>query len=245
VNRSAVVTGAGSGVGRAVAVALLRDGWTVVLAGRDETKLADTAAGFGNGTAVRTDVQVAASVADLFAHVEREHGRLDLLFNNAGVFGPSRPVDEVSDEAWADVVDTNLNGAFRCARAAFGLMRRQTPQGGRILNNGSISAHVPRPNAVAYTTTKHAITGLTKALALEGRAHGIACGQIDIGNAATALTERMATGVPQANGELAIEPTIDVATVAATVLHIANLPAEVNVPFVTVMANGMPYLGRG
>jgi NAD(P)-dependent dehydrogenase (short-subunit alcohol dehydrogenase family) len=240
-SRIAVVTGAGAGIGRASALALLDDGWRVVVAGRDKAKL-DAVPG---GLAVVTDVRDPASVAALFERVSAEFGRLDLLFNNAGVFGPGRPVDEVSDSDWDDVVATNVSGAFRCARAAFGIMRRQTPQGGRIINNGSISAHVPRPYAVAYTTTKHAMTGLTKALSLEGRSVGITCGQIDVGNAATAMTDRMPKGVPQADGSLAAEPVMDVAAVASTVLHLANLPADVNVPFVTVMANGMPFIGRG
>ena len=239
--RVAVVTGAGAGIGRASARALIADGWQVVLAGRHETTLADVA----GGTVVVTDVRDPASVAALFERVESEFGRLDLLFNNAGVFGAGKPVDEVSDEDWDDIVATNLSGAFRCARAAFRIMRRQEPQGGRIINNGSISAQVPRPYAVGYTTTKHAMTGLTKALSLEGRSIGITCGQIDIGNAATAMTDRMRTGVPQADGSMAAEPVMDVEAVAATVVHIANLPADVNVPFVTVMANGMPFIGRG
>lgn len=244
--RTAVVTGAGSGVGRAVSIALLRDGFDVVLAGRDLAKLEDTmAVAGGAATAVATDVRDAASVEALFARVDAEFGRLDVLFNNAGVFGPGRPVAELSEKDWTDVVDTNLNGAFRCAQAAFRMMSRQEPQGGRIINNGSISAHVPRPYAIGYTATKHAMTGLTKALSLEGRAYHIACGQIDIGNAATAMTERMTTGTPQADGSLAVEPTIDVARVAETVLHIAKLPTDVNVPFLTIMANGMPYMGRG
>ncbi|HEX5118641.1 MAG TPA: SDR family oxidoreductase [Pseudonocardiaceae bacterium] len=239
--RIAVVTGAGTGIGKAGASALLADGWRVVLAGRDKAKLAAV----DGGTAVVADVRDPASVAALFDRVEAEFGRLDLLFNNAGVFGRGGPVDQVSDEDWDDVVATNLSGAFRCARAAFAMMRRQTPRGGRIINNGSVSAHVPRPYAVAYTATKHAITGLTKALALEGRSIGITCGQIDIGNAATAMTDPMPRGMPQADGSIAPEPVMDVAAVAATVLHIANLPADVNVPFVTVMASGMPLLGRG
>jgi NAD(P)-dependent dehydrogenase (short-subunit alcohol dehydrogenase family) len=239
--RIAVVTGAGAGIGKASALALLRDGWRVVVAGRDKTKL-DAVDG---GLSVVTDVRDPTSIAALFERVESEFGRLDLLFNNAGVFGRGSPVDEVSDEDWDDVVATNVSGAFRCARAAFGIMRRQTPQGGRIINNGSISAHVPRPYAVAYTTTKHAMTGLTKALSLEGRSLGITCGQIDVGNAATAMTDRMPKGVPQADGSLAAEPVMSVEAVASTVVHVANLPADVNVPFVTVMANGMPFIGRG
>jgi NAD(P)-dependent dehydrogenase (short-subunit alcohol dehydrogenase family) len=245
-DRIAVVTGAGSGIGRAVAVALAGDGFRVVLAGRDLGRLTDVADEAGNGaTATVTDVRDAGSVANLFGGVADEFGRLDLLFNNAGLFGPGRPVHEVSEEDWLDVVDTNLNGAFRCAQAAFRLMREQNPQGGRIINNGSISAHTPRPHAVAYTTTKHGMTGLTKALALEGRNYGIACGQIDIGNAATQMTARMTTGTVQADGSLISEPTFDVRHVADTVVHIANLPVDVNVPFITIMANGMPYIGRG
>ncbi|HVV18213.1 MAG TPA: SDR family oxidoreductase, partial [Pseudonocardiaceae bacterium] len=189
------------------------------------------------------DVRDPASVTALFAFVEREYDQLNLLFNNAGVFGAGRPVDEVSEADWLTVVDTNLNGAFRCAQAAFRMMKSRG--GGRIINNGSISAHVPRPYGVGYTATKHAMTGLTKALSLEGRDHDIAVGQIDIGNAATAMTASMSRGTPQADGSLAAEPTMDVRHVAATVVHIANLPLDVNVPFLTIMANGMPFMGRG
>jgi NAD(P)-dependent dehydrogenase (short-subunit alcohol dehydrogenase family) len=228
-----------------VAVALARDGFRVVLTGRDTTKLTETAKLAEGGTVAQADVRDGRSVTALFERVAADFGRLDVLFNNAGIFGPGAPVDELSEEDWLDVVDTNVNGAFRCAQAAFRMMRQQLPQGGRIINNGSISAHVPRPYAVAYTTTKHAMTGLTKALSLEGRAHNIACGQIDIGNAATAMTQRMTTGTPQADGSLAVEPTMDVAHVAEMVRQIACLPLDVNVPFMTIMANGMPYMGRG
>lgn len=244
-NRIALITGAGSGIGRAVSTALHKDGFQVVLAGRNATNLEQTAAEAGGGTVAQLDVRNVVEVTALFEKIEKDFGHLDLLFNNAGVFGQGSPVDEISEESWRNVVETNLNGAFWCAQAAFKLMKNQIPQGGRIINNGSISAHVPRPYATAYTTTKHAMTGLTKALSLEGRSYNIACGQIDIGNAATAITEKMTTGTPQASGELAIEPTMNVAHVAETIRQIANLPTEVNVPFMTIMANKMPYIGRG
>ncbi len=241
----AVVTGAGSGIGRAVAVALARDGFRVVLAGRDRSRLVETASAGGESVVVPTDVRSVSSVEALFGRVAAEFGRLDVLFNNAGVFGRGAVVDEVSDEDWLTVVDTNLNGAFWCARAAFRMMRRQDPAGGRIINNGSVSAQVPRPFAVGYTATKHAMTGLTKALSLEGRSCGIACGQVDIGNAATEMTARMATGTPQADGSSAVEARMDVGYVAEVVRQIARLPVEVNVPFMTIMANEMPFMGRG
>ncbi|WP_353942233.1 SDR family oxidoreductase [Streptomyces sp. HUAS MG91] len=246
--RTAVVTGAGSGIGRAVALELLRSGWRVALAGRRVGTLEETA-GLAPGTealAVRTDVSSPDDVTALFAAVRDRFGRLDLLFNNAGTFGPGGvPVEELSYEDWRQVVDVNLGGAFLCAQAAFRLMKEQDPRGGRIINNGSISAHTPRPHSIAYTATKHAMTGLTKSLSLDGRPYRIACGQIDIGNAATDMTERMRTGILQANGELAVEPVMDVADVARTVRHMAELPLEANVQFATVLATNMPYVGRG
>jgi NAD(P)-dependent dehydrogenase (short-subunit alcohol dehydrogenase family) len=246
--RVAVVTGAGSGIGRAVAVELLRTGWSVALAGRRPEKLEETAALAPEGAclAVRTDVARPEDVAALFAATVERFGRVDLLFNNAGTFGPGGvPVEELPYEAWRHVVDTNLNGEFLCAQAAYRQMKEQHPQGGRIINNGSISAHAPRPHSAAYTATKHALTGLTKSLSLDGRPYGIAVGQIDIGNAATDMTARMQTGALQASGEMAPEPVMDVADVARTVRHMAELPLEANVQFATVLATAMPYIGRG
>ncbi|NEB32321.1 SDR family oxidoreductase [Streptomyces sp. SID14446] len=246
--KTAVVTGAGSGIGRAVAAELLRAGWSVALAGRRTETLEETAALVPEAPsiAVRTDVSHPDEVAALFTAVRDRFGRLDLLFNNAGTFGPGGvPVEELPYDAWRHVVDTNLNGAFLCAQAAYRQMKEQDPQGGRIINNGSISAHTPRPQSIAYTATKHALTGLTKSLSLDGRPYRIACGQIDIGNAATDMTERMRTGTLQANGELAVEPVMDVADVARTVRHMAELPLEANVQFATVLASAMPYVGRG
>jgi NAD(P)-dependent dehydrogenase (short-subunit alcohol dehydrogenase family) len=237
----ALVTGGGSGLGRVIAAALLAAGHEVVVAGRTRATL-DSVAGADPFVA---DVTDAAAVAALFDHVASRYSRLDLLVNNAGVFGPGAPAAEVSDEDWQNVVDVNLTGSFRCARAAFRLMAAQDPRGGRIINNGSVSAHVPRPNAVAYTATKHAITGLTKALALEGRAHDIAVGQLDIGNAATDLTAGFASGTPQADGTLRPEPTMDAGHVGELVAHMASLPLGANVQFVTLMATAMPYIGRG
>ncbi|MFD7579812.1 SDR family oxidoreductase [Kitasatospora sp. NPDC059811] len=242
----AVVTGAGSGVGRAVAVELAAAGWRLVLAGRRAELLRETARLSGTPTAVvPTDVTDPAAVDALFAAAVERFGRVDLLFNNAGTFGAAVPVEDLEVEAWRAVVDLNLTGAFLCARAAFRQMKAQDPQGGRIVNNGSISAHVPRPHSIAYTATKHAVTGLTKSLSLDGRPYRIACGQIDIGNAATDMTAAMSTGVRQADGRLAVEPTMDVADVARTVRHMAELPLEANVQFATVMATAMPYVGRG
>lgn len=244
----AVVTGAGSGIGRAVAVELLGAGWSVALAGRRLGTLEETAALVPDGAAlpVRTDVSQPDDVAALFAAAVDRFGRVDLLFNNAGTFGPGGvPVEELPYDAWRHVVDTNLNGAFLCAQAAYRQMKEQDPQGGRIINNGSISAHTPRPFSVAYTATKHALTGLTKSLSLDGRAYNIAVGQIDIGNAATDMTARMQTGALQANGEVAVEPVMDAADVARTVRHMAELPLKANVQFATVLATAMPYVGRG
>ncbi|MEU3292564.1 SDR family oxidoreductase [Streptomyces longwoodensis] len=244
----AVVTGAGSGIGRAVAAELLRAGWSVALAGRRTEPLEETAALVPDADrlVVRTDVSRPEDVAALFAAVRERWGRLDLLFNNAGTFGPGGvPVEELAYDAWRHVVDTNLNGAFLCAQAAYRQMKEQRPQGGRIINNGSVSAHAPRPHSVAYTATKHALTGLTKSLSLDGRPYRIAVGQIDIGNAATDMTARMSAGVLQANGEVVAEPVMDVADVARTVRHMAELPLEANVQFATVLATTMPYVGRG
>lgn len=247
--RIALVTGAGSGIGRAVALALLEDGFTVVLAGRRSEPLqvmVDQALGKAQrAVAIPTDVRDPDSVARLFAQIEMELGRLDLLFNNAGVNAPAVPVDELPMDKWADVLATNVNGVFLCARAAFGLMRRQSPQGGRIINNGSISAHAPRPFSAPYTVSKHAVLGLTKSLALDGRYYDIACSQIDIGNALTELSERMTRGVRQANGEIAVEPMCDVQHVADAVRYIAALPLSANVLNLTVMATKMPFVGRG
>jgi NAD(P)-dependent dehydrogenase (short-subunit alcohol dehydrogenase family) len=241
--RIAVVTGAGSGIGRAASRALLADGWSVVAAGRREDALRETLEGT-HGLAVPTDVTDPASVDALFAAALERHGRVDLLFNNAGI-GCSVPVAELSYEDWKAVVDTNLTGSFLCAQAAFRAMAAQEPRGGRIVNNGSLSAYVPRPESIAYTATKHAITGLTKSLSLEGRAHDIACGQLDIGNAATDMTERMTGGVLQADGSLAAEPRMDVEDVARAVVYMASLPLAANVQFMTVMATKMPYIARG
>ncbi|GAA1969379.1 SDR family oxidoreductase [Kitasatospora viridis] len=242
----AVVTGAGTGVGRAVALELARSGWRLALAGRRAEPLHETARLTGAPAAViPTDVTEPAAVDALFAEVAERFGRLDLLFNNAGSFGAPVPLEDLSYQDWRAVVDLNLTGAFLCAQAAFRQMKGQRPQGGRIINNGSISAHAPRPDSVAYTATKHAVTGLTKSLSLDGRPHRIACGQIDIGNAATDMTAAMTTGVPQADGRIAPEPTMDVADVARTVRHMAELPLEANIQFATVLATTMPYIGRG
>ncbi|MFJ3333345.1 SDR family oxidoreductase [Streptomyces sp. NPDC086766] len=244
----AVVTGAGSGIGRAVAVELLDAGWSVALAGRRPETLTETAELVPGAAclAVRTDVSRPEEVAALFSATVERFGRVDLLFNNAGTFGPGGvPVEDLPYEAWRHVVDTNLNGAFLCAQAAYRRMKEQDPQGGRIINNGSVSAHAPRPHSAPYTATKHALTGLTKSLSLDGRAYRIAAGQIDIGNAATGMTAGMRTGALQANGEVVPEPVMDVADVARTVRHMAELPLEANVQFATVLATGMPYVGRG
>ena len=241
----AVVTGAGSGIGRVVARAFLDAGWRVALAGRREQSLRETAGDRPGALAVPTDVRSAESVESLFARVREELGRVDLLFNNAGINGTPASFGDVEVEDWRDVVDTNLHGAFLCARAAFRAMRDQRPGGGRIVNNGSISAHVPRPGAAAYTATKHAITGMTRQISLDGRPYDIACGQIDIGNAATEMTAEMERGVPQADGSLAPEPRMDARHVADAVLAMARLPLDTNVQFMTIMATKMPYIGRG
>lgn len=248
-SKIAMVTGAGSGVGRAVAQSLLIAGWSVVLTGRRQEKLDETARLAGaheaHCLAVPADVSQAADVHALFEQTQARFGRLDLLFNNAGVFVPAVPIDELSLADWQSSVDVNLTGSFLCAQAAFRLMKHQQPRGGRIINNGSISAHAPRPNSTPYTATKHAITGLTKCLSLDGRAFDIACGQIDIGNAMTEMAAPMAKGVRQANGEIAVEAVMDVKHVASAVLYMAGLPLEANVQFMTVMASKMPFVGRG
>jgi len=243
----AVVTGAGSGIGRAVSVALAHDGWTVALAGRRRAPLDETAARAGaDAVPYLCDVCDPDSVKALFAAVKAEHGRLDLLFNNAGIGAPPRPLEDLTVTEWQAVLDTNLTGPFLCTQEAFRIMKDQSPRGGRIINNGSISATAPRPNSAPYTATKHAITGLTKSTALDGRRHDIACGQIDVGNAATELTDAMSTtGVPQADGSIAIEPTRDAAHVAEAVVYMAGLPLSANVLFMTVMATKMPFVGRG
>jgi NAD(P)-dependent dehydrogenase (short-subunit alcohol dehydrogenase family) len=247
-SRIAVVTGAGSGIGRAVALAFLSDGWSVALAGRRLQALEATASQSGAGDralAVATDVTAPDSVGVLFRSVKERFGRLDVLFNNAGTGAPAVPLEDLAFEQWQKVVDVNLTGAFLCTQAAFRLMKNQDPRGGRIINNGSISAHAPRPNSAPYTATKHAITGLTRSTSLDGREHDIACGQIDIGNALTELTGRMQRGVPQADGSVRVEPVIDVAHVASAVLHMAKLPLDVNIQFITIMATKMPFVGRG
>jgi NAD(P)-dependent dehydrogenase (short-subunit alcohol dehydrogenase family) len=247
-NRVAVVTGAGTGIGKAVAVALLRHGWRVALAGRRreplEQAIRDAGTDAGSPLAVPTDVADPGSVRALFAATTERFGRVDLLFNNAGI-SAGGPFEDLTLEQWKSVVDINLTGSFLCAQAAFRQMKEQSPRGGRIINNGSISAHAPRPNSAPYTSTKHAITGLTKSLSLDGRKYDIACGQIDIGNAATEMAMKMATGVPQANGQIAVEPLMDVAHVATSVLYMAELPLDTNVQFLTVMASKMPFVGRG
>ena len=248
-NKVAIVTGAGSGIGRATALALLKDGWKVALAGRraDALEATRSAAGelAGNAIAVPTDATDPAAVKALFAATREAFGRLDLLFNNAGTGAPAIPLEDLSVEQWQSVVDINLTAVFLCTQEAFRLMKSQSPRGGRIINNGSISAHAPRPFSSPYTATKHAITGLTKATSLDGRAYDIACGQIDIGNAATEMTERMTGGVRQANGEMAPEPRMNVQHVADSVVMMARLPLDANVQFLTVMATKMPFVGRG
>ncbi len=245
----AIVTGAGSGIGRASALALLRDGWSVALAGRRVEALMQTRDLAGDASVrtavVQTDVGDPASVRTLFEATVAAFERVDLLFNNAGAGAPAVPLDEITLDQWRGVIDVNLTGAFLCTQEAFRIMKRQTPRGGRIINNGSISAHVPRPNSAPYTASKHAIAGLTKSTALDGRRYDIACGQIDIGNAETEMAAKMKSGVMQANGEIAVEPTMDVAHVARAVVYMASLPLDANVLSMTVMATAMPYVGRG
>ena len=246
--RTAVVTGAGSGIGKASALALLADGWQVVLAGRRTEPLQQVIAESGAGSralAVPTDVADPDAVTRLFDAAVSAFGRVDLLFNNAGTGAPAVPLDELTVEQWRSVVDVNLSGMFYCMQAAFRVMKSQSPRGGRIINNGSISAYAPRPFSIPYTATKHAVTGLTKTAALDGRPHDIAVGQIDIGNAATEMTDRMAAGILQANGQTMEEPRMDVAIVGQSVVYMANLPLQANVLFHTVMATKMPFVGRG
>jgi NAD(P)-dependent dehydrogenase (short-subunit alcohol dehydrogenase family) len=248
-SKIAVVTGAGTGVGRASALALLASGWTVALAGRRADPLSETAGLAGDAKEralpVATDVGDPKAVDALFAAVKDRFGRVDFLFNNAGGNVPGTAFEELAYEDWARVVQVNLTGSFLCAQAAFRMMKAQSPQGGRIVNNGSISAHVPRPDSAPYTSTKHAVTGLTKSISLDGRKYDICCGQIDIGNAATPMTQRMQRGVKQANGNVETEPTMDVAHVGNTIATMANMPLDANIQFVTVMATKMPFIGRG
>lgn len=243
--KTILVTGAGSGIGRATARAFLAQGWRVALLGRRRERLEEAAAGDARALILTADVGDADQVEAAFAAVKAAWGRLDVLFNNAGQSAPAAPIDEIPVAQWLAVNSANITGMFLCARAAFGIMRHQSPQGGRIINNGSISAHVPRPGSVPYTMSKHAVTGLTRTLGLDGRAFNIACGQIDIGNALTDMAAKFTQGVPQANGEVRVEPVMDVAHVADAVLHMAGLPLDVNVPFMTIMARDMPYIGRG
>jgi NAD(P)-dependent dehydrogenase (short-subunit alcohol dehydrogenase family) len=245
----ALVTGAGTGIGKAVALAFLQEGYRVTLTGRRgellEQAVSEAGTTAGQALIVPSDVRDPASVRALFTRTREAFGRLDVLFNNAGVFAPGIPLEDLSYEQWQAVVDTNLTGAFLCTQEAFKIMKSQEPRGGRIINNGSISAHAPRPNSAPYTATKHAITGLTKSIALDGRKYDIACGQIDIGNALTEMVAVMTQGVPQANGSMAAEPVIDVQHVARAVLHMADLPLDTTVLFMTIMATKMPFVGRG
>tara|TARA_Y100001934_G_scaffold108538_1_gene133124 strand:+ start:227 stop:985 length:759 start_codon:yes stop_codon:yes gene_type:complete len=244
-----IVTGAGTGVGKSASLALADEGWTIVLAGRRKDPIEAVANEIksrgGNASAIVTDTSDAKSVKGLFEETKRTFGRLDLLFNNAGTNAPGVSLEELSFEQWTNVVNVNLTGVFLCTQEAFRLMKAQTPMGGRIINNGSISAHVPRPGSAPYTATKHAVTGLTRSTSLDGRKYNIACGQIDIGNALTEMAARMTKGVPQADGSIQVEPVMDVANVGKTVAHMASLPMEANVQFVTVMATNMPFIGRG
>jgi NADP-dependent 3-hydroxy acid dehydrogenase YdfG len=246
-DKVAVVTGAGSGIGKATALAFLEDGWRVAFVGRRREPLeeASTAAGADRALVIPTDVGDPQAVTALFERVKSAFGRVDVLFNNAGTNAPGVAFDELPYERWKAVIDTNLNGTFLCAQAAFRIMKEQTPRGGRIINNGSISAHAPRPDSAPYTSSKHAVTGLTRTIALDGRKHDIACCQIDVGNAMTELAARMSKGVKQANGEIKAEPMIDVSDVARSVLHMANQPLSVNIYHLMIMATNMPYAGRG
>ncbi len=248
-NIVALVTGAGTGIGRAAAVALLQQGYAVVLTGRRREPLEETAAQAGPASeralAVPADVSDPASVAALFAQAKEAFGRLDLLFNNAGISAPPLPLEDLSYAQWKSVIDINLNGAFLCTQEAFKIMKSQAPRGGRIINNGSISAYAPRPDSAPNTASKHGITGLTRSTSLDGRKYDIACGQIDIGNAATEMTDAMETGIMQAHGSVAIEPRFDVEHVADAIVYISNLPLDTNVQFMTIMATNMPYIGRG
>jgi NAD(P)-dependent dehydrogenase (short-subunit alcohol dehydrogenase family) len=246
-SKVALITGAGSGIGKAVALAFLRHGYSVVLAGRraDALEAVVKESASSQALAVATDVSNPQSVAALFAKIKDTFGRVDVIFNNAGISGIGTGFEDIAFDTWQSVVNTNLTGSFLCAQGAFRMMKDQSPQGGRIINNGSISAHAPRPNSAPYTSTKHAITGLTKSISLDGRKYNIACGQIDIGNAMTEMAARMAKGVPQANGEIAIEPMMDANEVADAVVHMAGLPLSTNVQFMTIMATKMPFVGRG
>jgi NAD(P)-dependent dehydrogenase (short-subunit alcohol dehydrogenase family) len=247
ISKVALITGAGSGIGKSVALAFLREGYRVVLAGRraDALEAVVKESGSSRGLAVATDVCSPDSVAALFTKIKDTFGRIDVIFNNAGISGIGSSFEDIAFETWQNVVNTNLTGSFLCAQGAFKMMKDQSPQGGRIINNGSISAHAPRPNSAPYTSTKHAITGLTKSISLDGRKYNIACGQIDIGNAMTEMAAKMAKGVPQANGEIAIEPMMDANEVADAVVHMAALPLSTNVQFMTIMATKMPFVGRG
>ena len=244
-----IVTGAGTGVGKSASLALADEGWTIVLAGRRKDPIEAVANEIksrgGNALAIVTDTSDTKSVKGLFEETKQAFGRLDLLFNNAGTNAPGVSLEDLSFEQWTNVVNVNLTGVFLCTQEAFRLMKTQTPMGGRIINNGSISAHVPRPGSAPYTATKHAVTGLTRSTSLDGRKYNIACGQIDIGNALTEMAARMTKGVPQADGSIQVEPVMDVANVGKTVAHMASLPMEANVQFVTVMATNMPFIGRG
>jgi NAD(P)-dependent dehydrogenase (short-subunit alcohol dehydrogenase family) len=246
-NKIAIVTGAGSGIGRAVALALFNDGWSIVLAGRREKQLIETAnaGGVERMLVVPTDINSAESVKHLFSQTIKAFGRLDLLFNNAGINAPAKPFEELNLQDWQSVINTNLTGAFLCAQEAFKIMKQQEPKGGRIINNGSLSAHVPRPNSAPYTASKHAVTGLTKSISLDGRAFNIACGQIDIGNASSEMTKKIEAGALQPDGSHKIEATMTVEEVGRAVIYMASLPLETNIPFLTIMANQMPYIGRG